>query len=676
MAGANYMGGKKCVVVFYSFTFPTILDFRNAAKVRSRDAAGRQQKRFFGRQRLNLLSKRRSVNSPTPRNQPQPTISLAHAKQKQNSTLLLAPRGYIPSPSKPGKSKRDGPSSASSSSKVLEALDTSEPMFLRAAMNQILSLPDLAGLSTYKKRKRTSDVSSPGARRSKRVKPEPSPEKDEEGLSFGSQNDQLCDTSDASFRDIYPDLDEDEYDDEELDDAFFQGHLGSHTASSSIQSFPVSALSQKVPHIPMPNDVAQETSSFGTLAVTSSLQTSFSGNIFDYDDPWTAVGVILGLQSAPSTPAKDMDDTSALAEQPRPPTLAHQRRRVRLTAYSSDPSSEGIPVASSHSSDNLPPPPHVDEDDPYSQSDDFHFGEDADNDHDFDDQDTHDVPAHVHQNSSPSLLHLESHSPSAYFSSSNDYFNNLAGKPVADEEGKYVDPLFDRNALLGGSNSDCHSQPVIDGEEEHADEYTFFETSSWAILDADQCVEESIPDNHSAGFPSPDSLHRQDLIATKQPNGVSPRYRSPPSVTAQFNVHKDDLHVAQYASSNASASSSRHSRAHGSPRTSHPLPANTSLFLLDDAQLAALPITIKTNTPSSDSLARGSQVADPKFAVEPAPAPELTHETFSVDNTIHSAYSPAPICRDESAEVIAPQSFVSFSLFSKDDFLEEPDSDD
>lgn len=184
MAGANYMGGKKCVVVYYSFAFPTILDFRNAAKVRSRDAAGRQQKRFFGRQRLNLLSKRRSINSPTPRNQPQPSISLAHAKQKQNSTLLLPPRGYIPSPSKPGKSKRDGPSSASSNSKVLEALDTSErtvlelactacdsivcpAMFLRAAMNQILSLPDLAGLSAYKKRKRTSDASSPGARRSK-----------------------------------------------------------------------------------------------------------------------------------------------------------------------------------------------------------------------------------------------------------------------------------------------------------------------------------------------------------------------------------------------------------------------------------------------------------------------------------------------------------------------------
>ncbi|KAK0235597.1 hypothetical protein EDD85DRAFT_837443 [Armillaria nabsnona] len=653
MAGANYMGGKK-----------------NAAKVRSRDAAGRQQKRFFGRQRLNLLSKRRSVNSPTPRNQAQPSISLAHAKQKQNSTLLLSPRGYIPSPSKPGKSKRDGPSSASSSSKVLEALDTSEPMFLRAAMNQILSLPDLAGLSPYK-RKRTSDASSPGARRSKRVKPEPSPEKDEEGLSFGSQNDQLCDSPEASFRDIYHDPDEDEYDDEELDDAFFQGHLGSHTASSSIQSFPVSAPSQGKPHIPMPNDVAQETSSFGTLAVTSSLQTSFSGNIFDYDDPWTAVGVILGLQSAPSTPAKDVDDTSALAEQPRPSTLA---RRARLTAYSSDPSSEGIPVASSHSSDNVPPPPHVDEDDFHSQSDDFYFGEDeSDNDHDF----AHDILAHVHQNSSPSMLRLESHLPSAYFSSSNDYFNNLAGSPVAHEEGKDVDPLVDHNSLLDGYTSDCHSQLVVDGEENYADpedvdEYSFFETSSWAILDADQCVEGSIPDNHSSGFPSPGSLHRQDLITTEQPSGVSPRYRSSLSVAAPFNIHRDDLHVARYASSNASASSSRHSRAHRSPRTSHPSPANAPFCLLDAHQLTALSIT-KTNTSNSDPLACYSQVAeDPEPAVEP----ELTHETFSADKTIHSAYSPVPICRDESAEVIAPQSFVGFSLFSKDDFLEEPDSDD
>ncbi|KAK0449879.1 hypothetical protein EV421DRAFT_1777424 [Armillaria borealis] len=663
MAGANYMGGKK-----------------NAAKVRSRDAAGRQQKRFFGRQRLNLLSKRRSINSPTSRNQPQPSISLAHVKQ--NSTLSLSPRGYIPSPSKPRKSKRDGPSSASSSSKVLEALDTSEPMFLRAAMNQILELPDLAGLSTYKKRKRTSDVSSPGARRSKRVKTEPSPEKDEEELSFGSQNDQLCDSPDASLRDIYHDPDEDEYDDDELDDAFFQGHLGSHTASSSIQSFPILAPSQKMPHIPMPNDVVQETSSFGTLAVTSSLQTSFSGNIFDYDDPWTAVGVILGLQSAPNTPAKDVDDTSVLAEQPRPPTLARKRRRARLAAYSSDQaSSEGIPVASSHSSDNVPPP-HADEDDFHSQSDDFHFGEDeSDNDHDSDDEDTHDVPARVHQNSSPSMLRLESHLPSAYFSSSNNYFNNLAGSPVA-HEGNDVDPLVDHNSLLDGYTSDCHSQPVVGGEEDYADpedpdEYTFFETSSWAILDADQCVEGPIPANYRSGLPSHGSLHRQDLITTKQPNGVSPRYRSPPSVTAQFNVHKDDLHVAQYASSNASASSSRHSRARGSPCTSHRSPANSPLCLLGDAQLTALPITIKINMPSSDSLAHYSQVAeDPEPAVEPTPAPELTHETFSADKAIHSAHSPALICSDESVEVLAPQSFAGICLFSRDDFLEEPDSDD
>ncbi|KAK0213921.1 hypothetical protein IW262DRAFT_283266 [Armillaria fumosa] len=660
MAGANYMGGKK-----------------NAAKVRSRDAAGRQQKRFFGRQRLNLLSKRRSINSPTSRNQPRPSISLAHAKQ--NPALSLSPRGYIPSPSKSWKSKRDGPSSASSSSKVLEALDTSEPISLRAAMNQILSLPDLAGLSTYKKRKRTLDASSPGARMPKRVKSELSLEKDEEELSSGSQNDGLCDSPDASFRDIYNAPDNDEYDDEEPDDAFFQAHLGCYTTSSSIQSFPVSAPSQRMPHIPIPNDVAQPTASFGTLAVTSSLQHSFSGNIFNYDDPWAAVGVILGLESAPSTPAKDVDNTSTLAEQPRPPSLA---RKARLTVYSSDQaSSEGIPVASSHSSDNVPPP-QVHEDDSYGQSDDFHFGEDeSDDDHDLDDQDIHDVPAHVHRNSSPSLLHLESHLLSACFSSSNDYFNNLAGSPVADEEGK--DPLFDCIALLDDSNSDCHSQPVINGEEDYADtedadDYTFFETSSWAILDADQCVKEPIPGNHSSRFPSPDSFHRQDLI-TAEPSGVSPQYCPSPSVPAQISIHKDDLHVARYASSNASASSSPRSRAHRSPRTSHHSPTSAPLGLLNDAQLAALPITIKTNTSSSDSLARHAPIVqDPEPAIEPTPtpAPELTDETFCADKTIHSAHSPASIYCDESVEGIAPQAFTGFSLFSKDDFLEEPDSDD
>ncbi|KAK0495205.1 hypothetical protein EDD18DRAFT_1354417 [Armillaria luteobubalina] len=657
MAGANYMGGKK-----------------NAAKIRSRDAAGRQQKRFFGRQRLNLLSKRRSINSPTPKNQPQPSISLAHAKQ--NSTLSLSPRGYIPSPSKPWKSKRDGPSSASSSSKVLEALDTSEPISLRAAMNQILSLPDLAGLSTYKKRKRILAVSSPEGRMLKRVKSELLPETDEEELSSGSQNDELCDNPDASLREIYHGPD-DEYD-EEPSDAFLQAHLGSYNTSSSTRSSPVSAPSQRIPHIPIPTDVAQPATSFGTLAVTSSLQHSFSGNIFNYDDPWAAVGVILGLESAPSTPGKDADNTSALAAQPRPPSLAP---RARHTVYSSDQaSSEGIPVASSHPSDNVPPP-QADEDDSYGQSDDFHFGEDgSDSDHDLDDQGIHDVPAHAHQSSSPSVLHLESHLPSAYFSSSNDHFNNLAGSPVAGEERKDVDSLFDHNVLLDDCNSDCHSQPAIDEDEDYADpddadEYTSFETSSWAIPDTHQCVEEPIPDNHSPRFPSPDSLHRQDLITT-EPSGVSPQYCSSPSVPAQISIHKDDLHVAQYGSSNASASSLPRCRAHRSSRTSHSSPSNAPLCLPDDAQrLVALPITINANTPSSDSLACYAQIVqDPEPAIEPAP--ELTDETFSANKTIHSAHSPASMCLDESVEAITPQTFAGFSLFSRDDFLEEPDSDD
>ncbi|KAK0204540.1 hypothetical protein DFS33DRAFT_1321017 [Desarmillaria ectypa] len=593
MAGANYMGSKK-----------------NAAKVRSRNAAGRQQKRFFGLQRLNLLSKglplwsRRSIDSPMSKNQLQTTISLAHAKQ--SSTLM--PQSYIPVPSKPRKSKRDA-------------------MFLRAAMNQILSLPDLTGLSTYKKRRRTSETSSHGERRSKRVKAELSPEKDEE-LSFGSRNDRLCDSPDGSSRDIYRQhhySDGDEYDNDELEDTFFQAHLGSHVVlSTSSQLSPVLVPSQRTPHLPIPNDVARATSSFGTLAVTSSLQTSFSGNIFDYDDPWTAVGVILGLQSAPSTPAKDADDTSALAVQPRPSILAHQRCRVRLTAYSSsDPSSEGIPVASSHSSDNFPPRPRVDEEVSYSQFDDFHFGED-DNDYDFDHQYTHDIPAHVHQKP---VLHLESYPSSAYFSSSDDYFNKLARSPVTLEEGNELEP-----SLLNGFNSDYHSQPDVDGEDDYAgiedpSEYTLFETSSWAILDVGQCIEELIPAHCSSGSRSPVLEH--DPTNTEKTSGVSPPYRSSPSMAAQFNTNKDDLHFALHISSSASACFPRNSLANRFSPT--------------------LPITTRTNM-LSDSLAHHSKAAeDQEPAFELTHAPELTYETFSADKT---TYSPAAIClSDESVKL-------------------------
>ncbi|KAK0213891.1 hypothetical protein IW262DRAFT_1466455 [Armillaria fumosa] len=399
-----------------------------------------------------------------------------------------------------------------------------------------------------------------------------------------------------------------------------------------------------MPHIPIPNDVAQPTTSFGTLTVTSSLQNSFSGNIFKYDDSWTAVGMILGLEFALSTPAKDVDNLSTLLKLP----LKEFRFRVVILQITFPLRGWTKTILTASLTTFIS-----------AKTSRTMISDDLDN------QGIHDIPAHVHQNSSPSLLHLESHLPSVYFSSSNDYFNNLAGSPVADEEGKDVNPLFDCNAPLDDSNSDCHSQPDSDEEDyadpEDTDGYTSFETSSWAIYDAHQCVEEPIPDNY------------------KQPSGVSARYRSSSWVPAQSNIQKDDLHVAQYTSSNASASSSPHSQAHRSPCTSHHSPTNAFLGLLNDAQLAALPITIRTNTPSSDSLARHAQIVqDPKPAIEPAPtpAPELTDEIFSADKIIHSAHSPASVCRDESVEAIAPQAFTGFSLFSKDDFLEEPDSDD
>ncbi|KAJ7352358.1 hypothetical protein DFH08DRAFT_990951 [Mycena albidolilacea] len=140
--GANYMGGK-----------------RNAARARSKDTTGRAQRNHFTRQRRDILSKGlggRAKNDTTS-NPYGPKVSasdieLSHAKH-------LAPRFEDPSPvdvssrsrsppSKPRNRYHTRSSSGSRSSKILEALDTTEPLAMRAAMDKVLSIPDLAGLST------------------------------------------------------------------------------------------------------------------------------------------------------------------------------------------------------------------------------------------------------------------------------------------------------------------------------------------------------------------------------------------------------------------------------------------------------------------------------------------------------------------------------------------------
>ena len=99
---------------------------RNAAKARFKDPAARHQKYFFGRQKLNLLSKGGLPVSPGASHRGS-DIGFSHARHRTTSTGQDGgEEGHIASPDKcfrPLNLSSD--ESARKSSKVLEALDTS-----------------------------------------------------------------------------------------------------------------------------------------------------------------------------------------------------------------------------------------------------------------------------------------------------------------------------------------------------------------------------------------------------------------------------------------------------------------------------------------------------------------------------------------------------------------------
>ncbi|XP_006459041.1 hypothetical protein AGABI2DRAFT_116000 [Agaricus bisporus var. bisporus H97] len=162
MAGANYMGGR-----------------RNAAKARSRDKTGRIQKDFFGRRRLNILSKGLAA---APRSREVVTggsvlathapIELGHAKKatviQEESVSVLGKRkcdqSDIQTSSSSPRSRRSAQigssSTRSTKSRLIQELDILEP---HAAMSCILAMDDLAGLRSSPRKQWHSD-SSPRSR--------------------------------------------------------------------------------------------------------------------------------------------------------------------------------------------------------------------------------------------------------------------------------------------------------------------------------------------------------------------------------------------------------------------------------------------------------------------------------------------------------------------------------
>ncbi|KAF9029034.1 hypothetical protein BDZ89DRAFT_739607 [Hymenopellis radicata] len=125
-------------------------------------------------------------------------------------------------------------------SRVLEALDTSEPLSLQAALDQILSLPDLAGL-TRTKRPRPNDIP---------ILPPQSKRRREHSPVDAST---LEDRADQSTRN-----------NSHLDPSQSEYHR------SSTDAFV-----------------------FGGRSIRTLTRETFTGNVFEYDDPWKAAGIVL-----------------------------------------------------------------------------------------------------------------------------------------------------------------------------------------------------------------------------------------------------------------------------------------------------------------------------------------------------------------------------------------------
>ncbi|KAK1229090.1 hypothetical protein PQX77_007852 [Marasmius sp. AFHP31] len=369
MAGANYMGGK-----------------RNAAKSRAKDKTTRTQKRFFGQRRLNLatqrLTERKGPESMKPLSSTRsiPDISLSHARKHQDpleddiAACIPPPNHIVPcSPTSEGRlkdlNKENSSSSSGKTSKVLEAIDTTEPASMRAAMDRILALPDLAGISNQPQRVKSSKQSkrrlspaltSPMPKRRKVISPLP-PSSEPRSiltssptLAFADESEEIGQMSAYSDSSLWTGVDvERETDGENGHD---DGVLPTRTltpchqctfATDAVSGFPAATMPveellkyQSSTSSTTPDskdvewsydDLTLTPASRNTSAVAHSPlrrtglkpKFSFSGNVLDYEDPWKAVGLVLGLEKPPHSPLRPRNFTAILAQIPSPdPSVA------------------------------------------------------------------------------------------------------------------------------------------------------------------------------------------------------------------------------------------------------------------------------------------------------------------------------------------------------------------
>ncbi|KAL1688333.1 hypothetical protein GGG16DRAFT_60110 [Schizophyllum commune] len=152
MGGVNYMGGK-----------------RNAARFRAKDMTSRIQKGFFRKQKLASLTKAQSGRASAASREAEP-ISLSHAVHRRDSrdeapTISLHVKRTNSTSSRAVEKEEPSRVKTGGRSEFLDALDTTEPTLLRGLLNRVLATPDLAGLSTRKRKRTPPPPYTPAKRR-------------------------------------------------------------------------------------------------------------------------------------------------------------------------------------------------------------------------------------------------------------------------------------------------------------------------------------------------------------------------------------------------------------------------------------------------------------------------------------------------------------------------------
>ncbi|KAL1732600.1 hypothetical protein EV714DRAFT_206249 [Schizophyllum commune] len=277
MGGVNYMGGK-----------------RNAARFRAKDMTSRIQKGFFRKQKLASLTKAQSGRASAASREAEP-ISLSHAVHRRDSrdeapTISLHVKRTNSTSSRAVEKEEPSRVKTGGRSEFLDALDTTEPTLLRGLLNRVLATPDLAGLSTRKRKRTPPPPYTPAKRRRADA---------QEGVA--RRRDDRHVSPDTSYVMVPAHEDHEEYPEEPVNptvsartsDPFDTSEDESEPSQTGfVTNYRTSTCSdhQRTPSTNLTSPVFAANN-----AIHSARVQAWPDNIFEHKDPWKSIGRIIGL---------------------------------------------------------------------------------------------------------------------------------------------------------------------------------------------------------------------------------------------------------------------------------------------------------------------------------------------------------------------------------------------